>query len=91
MAAKSCIITVNSWADDVFAEDYKLMPLNELDGYIKNNKHLPGIPSEAEVKSNGLSVGDSDAQLLRKIEELTLYTLQLKKEIEELKSSSTNH
>ena len=91
IAARSCIITVNSWADDVFAEDYKLMPLNELDGYIKNNKHLPGIPSEAEVKSNGLSVGDSDAQLLRKIEELTLYTLQLKKEIEELKSSSTNH
>ena len=91
IAAKSCIITVNNWADDVFAEDYKLMPLNELNGFIKANKHLPGIPSEAEVKNNGLSIADSDAQLLRKIEELTLYTLQLKKEIEELKLSSTNH
>ncbi|MCP4599848.1 MAG: hypothetical protein GY847_04785, partial [Proteobacteria bacterium] len=66
------IIVETGWADFVFNDDYDLLGLEEVDKYIKENKHLPGIPSEAEVNEDGVSIGDSQTRLLTKIEELTL-------------------
>ena len=73
--------TVN-WADFVFDEDYKLQELNALEKYIKSNKHLPDVPSAEEVVANGIDLGKMDATLLQKVEELTLYVLQLNKKID---------
>jgi hypothetical protein len=70
------------WADFVFEPTYNLMPLNELNTYIQENKHLPEIPTTAEVQENGISVGEMNAKLLQKIEELTLYVIELKEENE---------
>ena len=69
-----------NWADKVFNKDYPLKSLKELEQYISVNKHLPGIPTSGEVQSNGVNVGDMETKLLEKIEELTLYVLELKKE-----------
>jgi hypothetical protein len=67
---------VSSIASDfVFETEYKLMPLTELELFLKQNKHLPGIPSASEFKSQGQNLGQMDDLLLRKIEELTLYII----------------
>ncbi len=73
---------VTGWADFVFEDDYNLMSLKDLDQFIQINKHLPEIPTTAEVEENGISVGEMNAKLLQKIEELTLYVIELKKENE---------
>lgn len=73
-----------NWPDYVFKKDYKLAPLSEVERFIAANSHLPNVPSEAEVKGNGIDMAEMDAVLLRKIEELTLYMIQLKKDNEEL-------
>ena len=78
-------IKVYTGADFVFEPDYILKPLNEVESFIKENKHLPDIPSEKEVIKNGISVGEMQAKLLQKIEELTLYVIDLKKENESIK------
>jgi hypothetical protein len=78
--AKKVIVTQNGWSDYVFNDDYKLKPLSEVEVFIKRNKHLPDIPSAKEVEEKGISVGDNQALLLKKIEELTLYVIELKKE-----------
>jgi hypothetical protein len=70
-----------SWPDYVFGDDYQLMPLDELEKSIQKNKHLPNIPSAAEVTAEkGIEVGEINRKLLEKVEELTLYIIQLKKE-----------
>ena len=61
------------------------MPINELEGFIKENNHLPNIPTEAEVKKDGINVAEMNAKLLGKVEELTLYVILLKKENEQIK------
>jgi len=76
----------SNWSDYVFADNYKLKPLYEVEGFIKDNKHLPDIPCANDVVKNGVDLGAMDALLLRKIEELTLYVIQQQKEIEELKA-----
>ena len=68
------------WADYVFEKSYQLMPLNKLEAYIQKNKHLPEIPSEKEVSAKGVSVAKMQVALLKKVEELTLYVIELKKE-----------
>ena len=73
---------VTGWADFVFEDDYNLMPLQELDSFIQKNKHLPEIPTTEEVKENGISVGEMNAKLLQKIEELTLYIIEQDKKID---------
>lgn len=83
--AQKLKITQQGWADYVFEPTYKLMPLNELEAYINKNKHLPDVPSAVEVETKGLDLGDNQTILLQKIEELTLYVIELKKEIEALK------
>lgn len=75
----------SGWADYVFANDYQLQPLAEVEQFITENKHLPNVPSATEVASNGINLGEMDAILLRKIEELTLYMIELKKENAALK------
>jgi hypothetical protein len=72
------------WFDYVFYEDYKLMSLSELEQFIKTNKHLPEIPSEKEVKENGINLGEMQGKLLLKIEELTLYIIEQEKQLKEL-------
>jgi len=62
--------------DYVFAPDYQLRPLNELAAYIARERHLPEIPSATEIQQQGLQLGEMQMRLLKKIEELTLYTLQ---------------
>lgn len=73
------------WADYVFAKDYKLLPLAQVEQYIKANQHLPNVPSAAEMVKEGNDLGKTTAKLLEKIEELTLYMIEMKKENEVLK------
>ena len=72
--------------DHVFNTKYNLTSLNEVEQYIKSNKHLPDIPSAQEFKENGYKVGEMDGLLLKKIEELTLYIIEQQKTIESLQS-----
>ena len=80
-----------SWADYVFEPTYKLQSLYNVENYILANKHLPNIPSADEMVENGLDVATMDALLLSKIEELTLYIIQLQKEVDQLKANSIQH
>jgi hypothetical protein len=81
--AKEVIVETTGWSDYVFADDYRLAPLAEVEAHIKEHKHLPGIPSAAEVSEQGVSVGDMQAKLLAKIEELTLHQIALEKRVAE--------
>ncbi len=74
-----------SWPDYVFDENYNLTNITELEKYIKENKKLPEMPSANEVSDQGIEIGEMQARMLKKIEELTLYVIELKKEIQELK------
>jgi len=84
--AKEIEVKTDVWADFVFKPDYKLMPLNELESFIKENNHLPNIPTEAQVKTDGINVAEMNAKLLQKIEELTLYVIEQQKQIDRLKN-----
>jgi hypothetical protein len=70
----------NNWPDYVFHNSYRLRPLSEVEQYIKQYHHLPEVPSAEEVEKNGLDVGDNQAILLKKIEELTMYMIEQKKD-----------
>lgn len=72
------------WADHVFADDYPLRSLDEVKAHIKENKHLPDIPSEAEVKEKGVGLGEMQVMLLQKIEEMTLYMIKQQEKMEEM-------
>ena len=72
-------------SDYVFEKDYKLKTLEEVNAFVKMNKHLPEVPSAKCFKEDGYSVGEMDDLLLRKVEEMTLYIIQMNKEIENLK------
>ncbi|MBC9933079.1 hypothetical protein [Chitinophaga qingshengii] len=76
----------SSWADFVFHDNYQLPSLPELEKYIQQHKHLPDVPTEKEVQENGFDVGNINATLLQKVEELTLYIIQLNKKNETLES-----
>ena len=81
------------WPDYVFNTSYDLRPLSEVETFINENSHLPEVPSEKEINENGIDLAQMDATLLKKIEELTLYTIEQQKQIEllmrELKNLST--
>ncbi len=74
-------VTLSGWPDYVFAPYYKLPSLREVAEFIKINSHLPGIPSAKEIEANGLELGESQAALLKKIEELTLYAIQQEEQL----------
>ena len=79
LSARQLKLMPAGWADYVFDKTYRLPSLPELETYIKHNNHLPGIPAAAEVKQNGIEVGETQAALLKKIEELTLYVIDQEK------------
>jgi hypothetical protein len=81
---KVAIKTTGDWADYVFKSDYQLMNLDSVENFIKKNSHLPGIPSAEMMVKEGNDLAITDARLLAKIEELTLYIINLNKENQEL-------
>lgn len=80
------VVVETGWSDFVFDDDYRLKPLQEVETFIQAHKHLPDVPSAEEVAADGLSLGETQALLLQKIEELTLYVIDLKKENQALKA-----
>ncbi|HEY4151411.1 MAG TPA: hypothetical protein VGM41_20875 [Chitinophagaceae bacterium] len=80
---------VGSWPDFVFNKNYSLPSLDSLSGYIQRHHHLPDIPSAENVQAKGIDLGGTQAALLKKIEELTLYIIAQNKEIEVLKEQSS--
>lgn len=90
IGAQEVVVTSTSgWSDYVFDPAYRNAPLSEVEKYIDENHHLPGIPSAAEVANQGVGLGEMQAKLLAKIEELTLHLIQDEKEIAELKAAAS--
>jgi hypothetical protein len=85
ITAKEVNVTATGWPDYVFREGYELLTLAEVEARINEHKHLPGVPSEKEIVENGLSMGTMMAKHMEKIEELTLYAIQQKKESDGLR------
>jgi hypothetical protein len=85
LAEEVRVLLQNAWPDYVFAKDYKLMPLQQLHEYIQANNHLPDMPAATELQASGVDMGEMQRKMMEKIEELTLYVIDLKKEIEILK------
>ena len=86
VSSKVSVIDIDSWPDFVFGNNYKLMNLYELEQFINANQHLPNVPSAEEVSANGIDLGEMNAVLLQKVEELTLHIIELQKQIDELKA-----
>jgi hypothetical protein len=84
------VTSASPWPDYVFSRSYKLRSLANVEEYIKKNHHLPNMPSAQEVKDNGIELGVMNAKLVQNIEELMLYVIDLKKEIEQLKKHGAN-
>jgi hypothetical protein len=86
--SKAVSIDLNGWNDYVFKKDYRLPSLSEVKTYIGQHQHLPEVPSEQEMIKNGLDVAEMNKLLMKKVEELTLYLIEIKeekdKEIKEL-------
>ncbi|WPU94012.1 hypothetical protein SNE25_00540 [Mucilaginibacter sabulilitoris] len=86
--SKSVLIDLNGWSDYVFEKDYKLPSLQAIKAYIDQNQHLPEVPSEEQIKKDGLNVGEMNKLLMKKVEELTLYMIEMKAEIKELQKQN---
>lgn len=91
IGAKEIIVenTSSTWPDYVFEKDYPLISLEEVEHFVQSNKHLPEVPSAIEVKEAGINIGDMNAVLLKKIEELTLYLIEQNKKINLLQEEIT--
>ncbi len=89
IGAREIKVEAAGWSDFVFDSGYELRSLTEVEKYVRENGHLPEIPNEEDVKVNGVNLGEMNAKLLQKIEELTLYLIEQNKELkaqnEELK------
>lgn len=83
--AKDFVVSASPTADFVFAQDYNLRGIQDLEKFISEKQHLPEIPSAKEMTESGVTVGEFQIKLLQKIEELTLYTIAQHKELEQLK------
>ena len=84
------VIVESGWCDYVFADNYKLAPLSEVESFIKENKHLPDVTPGDVIETQGLELGKTQQQMIKKIEELTLYMIQLEKENKQLKDRVEN-
>lgn len=82
--ARRLVVQISNWADFVFAPDYELLPLHKVEEFVTTNKHLPGVPTEKEVLEQGIEVGEMNKILLQKVEELTLYVIELEKKYKAL-------
>lgn len=91
IGAKAIKVEIGSgaWSDYVFDTNYKLRTIQEMEAFIKKNQHLPNVPSACEVENNGIDMATMDATLLAKIEELSLYIIELSKKIEVLEQINT--
>ncbi|TAG00241.1 MAG: hypothetical protein EAZ44_09605 [Cytophagia bacterium] len=76
-----------NWADFVFEKNYKLKSLKEVEQFIIKNKHLPDVPSAQTIQKEGIDIAEMQKIQMQKIEELTLYLIELKKENEEIKKT----
>ena len=81
IGAQEVNVTATGWADYVFKPEYKLMPLSEVEAFINKNGHLPNVPKEMEVLEHGVNLLEMNKVLLEKVEELTLYVIELEKKI----------
>lgn len=88
--AREVKVSLDSWSDYVFEPGYKLRNLLEVENFILNQGHLPDVPSASKVIENGLNLGEMDALLLKKVEELTLYVIELHKNNEKMKGEIEN-
>ncbi len=79
--------TATSWPDYVFGADYRLRSLSETETFIQKNGHLPEVPDAAHVKENGVGLSEMDQILLKKVEEMTLYIIQLEKRVKDLEKN----
>jgi hypothetical protein len=86
--SKEINVRTNVWADHVFSNGYQLPSLSSVEQYINSNKHLPEIPSEQEVKANGVDLAQMNVLLLKKVEELTLHMIEQEKRIQELETKN---
>lgn len=84
--ARKIKVDADVWADYVFEADYKLMPLADVESFLKEHKHLPSIPSEKVMKEEGIDLAEMNVKMMEKIEELTLYLIQQNKELEKVKA-----
>ncbi len=90
LANKVFIQSADDWPDYVFDPGYERMPLSELGTYLENNRHLPGVPSAAEMREiGGVDLSETQTMLLRKIEEMTLYVIELEKRIADLEGRTS--
>lgn len=83
-------VETQNWPDFVFENSYTLPTLRDTESFIKENGHLPGIPSAKEVKKNGIDLGEMNAKLLQKIEELTLHLIEIEKKNDQLQKANSN-
>lgn len=83
-------VKITTGADYVFHESYNLKQLSEVEQFVQENKHLPEIPSEKQMQEEGLNINEFQIKLLQKIEELTLYTIELRTEVDQLKAQNKN-
>jgi len=83
--SKEVKVDMNGWSDFVFTKEYNLPTLEQVEKHIIEKGHLENIPSEKEVLKDGINLGEMNAKLLQKIEEMTLYMIDFKKEMNELK------
>lgn len=89
-ASEIKVLDVTYWADFVFDNSYNLRSLDEVETFINENNHLPDIPSEAKVKENGIDIAEMNKLLLQKIEELTLYMIEMKKGYDDVRKENMN-
>ena len=80
------VTDINEWPDYVFDENYELITIEEMGDYIQKENHLPGIPTNKEINENGIGLAELNLLLLKKIEELSLYTIKLNNELKKIKS-----
>src|SRR5690554_43539 len=89
--ARRYITTLNPFPDYVFQPDYELRTFSELRTFINTHKHLPNMPTASEVDENGADIGEINRLLVEKVEELTLYVLELEERLSEAESTDTNN
>lgn len=85
--AKEIKVDAANWPDYVFDQTYQLKPLHEVEKFIKKNGHLQEIPKAEEIEKEGLSLGEINNLLIKKIEELTLYIIEINKTVDKLKQN----
>ncbi|MEO9871396.1 hypothetical protein [Ekhidna sp.] len=89
IGAREIKVEASGWSDFVFEKDYELLTLEEVEEHIVEKGYLPEIPSEAEVNENGINLGQMNAKLLQKIEELTLYMIDMNKRMNQLETENS--